>query len=160
MRFRKTLIASALCFLALAAAVHAQAPVPQVQTLNQTDLFQVIPRGAPSAQSSFAVLPKVTNVAGYYKSGTSAGTGGNYTFGSNVTYAMMQNSGTITSLYFTLAASPSDGSMNCVFNIGAITFAYVAANTGQSINNAVTTMAAAARTCYLYSQSNATWDRF
>lgn len=160
MTFKKSLLGLvAVGLLAMSAAVHSQVSPPQIARLGQTDLMQVIPQGQPSAQSVYAPVPRVTNTYGYYKSGANASSGSTYTFGTDVTYAMMQNSGTITHLYFTLASAPSDGAMNCIFNIGQITFAYVAANTGQSINNAVTTLAANAQTCYLYSRSNATWDR-
>jgi len=168
MTLKKSLIALvALGSLALAGVVHSQVNAPQVSTLNQTDLFQVIPRGQPSAQGQFAVLPKITNVYGYYKASTSVSTSGfTYSFGSNVTYAAFDASGTSTYGYFTLATAPSDGSLNCIFSTAAVTFTYVcSASTGKgnctttSVNDGITTLAANGRACYLYSASNTAWDR-
>jgi hypothetical protein len=59
-----------------------------------------------------------------------------------------------------LAAAPSDGARECIFTSGAaITTLVVAANTGQTINNAVTSLSANTGACYLFSRSNLTWDR-
>lgn len=158
LNIRTSLIAAAIGLVGLSGAVLSQS-APQVPFLNPTDLIQVIPNGQPGPANQYTVPAKITNTIGYYKSGANAATAGTYTYGSNVTFAMFQNSGTITSLYVTLAANPSDGSRNCMFAIGAITFIYVAANTGQSINNAITTLSALSGACYTYSLSNATWDR-
>lgn len=67
--------------------------------------------------------------------------------------------GTLAAGYVNLAPSPTDGTDQCVFSSKAITNFYPTAINGASINNAVTTLAANTRVCYLYSLSNTTWDR-
>jgi hypothetical protein len=62
-------------------------------------------------------------------------------------------------LTIVLAAAPSDGARECVFSADIVTTLVVSANTGQSINNAATSLAANASACYIYSLSNLTWDR-
>jgi hypothetical protein len=67
---------------------------------------------------------------------------------------------TLSAVTIVLAAAPSDGARECIFSGGyGVTTVVVAANTGQSINNAVTSFAANVGACYLYSASNLTWDR-
>ncbi len=161
---RNTLIAGAIAFLGITGLALSQS-APQVSVLHPTDLIQVIPFGQPSAQSFYATPPLITNQYGYYK-GT-PGAGFAYTVGTNVTYTAFNPSGTLTSGYVTLPANPSDGTRTCVFTTQTITAFYVAANTGQSITSAggfssgVTSTALSINTgaCWLYSVSNATWDR-
>lgn len=160
---KKSLIAAGLAFLLGSGVVYSQTiSVPTLTTLRPfIDLIQVIPNGKPSAQSQYAPPALVTNVYGYYKSGTNAGAGFNYTFGANVTFAQFSPSGTIASGYVTLPANPSDGARACIFTTQTITAAYVAANAGQSINGALSSTSLSANTgaCYLYGASNTTWDR-
>ena len=157
----KTRILAALLLLgAFAGYALAQTViVPQVSTLNpNADAIQVIPNGAPQVGNKYAPPALLTNVYGYYKGGAVT-TGFVYTFGQNVTYAQFAPSGTLAWGYFYLAAAPSDGARNCLFSTQTLTGATVYANTGQSINNAVTSVTANTGVCYLYSASNATWDR-
>lgn len=158
LKLKTLLIAAAIGFIGLSGAVLSQS-APVVPFLHPTDLIQVVPFGQPSAGNQYATPPQLTNQFGYYKSGANAASTGTYTFGPNVTYAMFENSGTLAGFYTTLAANPADGALNCSFAIGALTIFGVAANTGQSINNAVTTLGALGSVCYMYSLSNATWDR-
>ena len=156
----KRLPLASISLLALGALAIAQTiSVPQRTVLTQTDLIQVIPGGIPSAQSVYSTPEQITNVAGYYKAATT--TGFTYTFTNAVTYAALRPAGTLAAGYVILAPTPSDGSRNCVFTTQTITAFYVAANTGQSINNAFAGTALSANTgaCYLYGASNATWDR-
>lgn len=81
------------------------------------------------------------------------------TFGNFQRILALAPSGTLTYGYTTLAPNPVDGAENCTFSTQTITELTVSANAGQSINNAVTTLAANAQACFLYSQSNKTWDR-
>lgn len=146
----------------LGAAALAQIGVtpPQVQTVSPTaDRIQVVPNGAPQAQSQYASPAQITAVHGYYKSVPL--TGFTYTFSNAVGYAAFNPAGTLAALYIVLAPSPSDGTRACIFSSQTITALYVAANTGQSINNAIsgTSLSANTGACYLYSASNLTWDR-
>lgn len=152
--------AAALAFLALAGVVHSQTIfIPKVTTLSPTnDAIQVIPNSTPVVGNVYAPPALVTNVYGYYKGGAFT-TGFVYTFGTNVTYAMVAPSGTLAQGYIYLAAAPSDGARNCFFSTQTVTAVTVYANTGQSINNAATALTANTGVCYMYSLSNATWDR-
>ena len=162
MSIRKSLIGLAVAGAALLGVggyIVAQViVVPQVATLNpNNDVIQVIPNGAPAANEVYATPALITNVYGYYKSVPA--TNFVYTFTKNVTFAAFNPSGTLAALSAYLAPNPSDGARNCIFSTQTVTAAYVYANTGQSINNAVTALVANTGVCYLYSASNTTWDR-
>lgn len=87
-------------------------------------------------------------------------TGFSSTFAASQGDMIMAPAGTLAAGYVTMAPSPvPDGRKACVFSTQEITLLYWSANTGQTMNNAVTTLAANARNCYLYSLSNKTWDR-
>ncbi len=165
MKKRNILIGAVLAFGLVTAAIAQTITVPQVPPGGihpTTDLIQVLPAGRPSAQSVYATPSQITGTFGYYKSAASSpATGFTYTWGQNVTYASFTPSGTLAAGYFTLAAAPSDGQRNCAFTTGTITAAYVAANTGQSVNAALSATSISANTgfCYIYSAANATWDR-
>lgn len=157
---KSLLIGGALGFLALSVAALSQTiTVPQVQIVNPNDLIQVVPRGQPSAGNQYATPAQITSQSGYYKSVPAAAF--TFTFGNSQTYAAFAPAGTLASGYVTLAPAPSDGARECIFTTNTITAFYVAANSGQSINAAFTggTLSANTGTCYLFSLSNATWDR-
>lgn len=149
--------ALALGWLGLSGAVLSQTVVPKVSIINPTDLFQVIPLGNPSVGNQYATPSQITSQSGYYKSIPSSLF--TFTFANNQTYAVFVPSGTLAYGYVKLAPAPSDGARECFYSQAAITTLYLTANTGQTINNAVTTLGAQAGNCYLYSASNATWDR-
>lgn len=162
MKMRKTLIAVAVGFLGFASLALSQTITVPLVTVSHpfADLIQVIPNGQPVAQSQYAPWAGVTNVYGYYKSPTSIANGFNYQFGTNVTYAQLGNASAISSGYIYLAAAPLDGARNCFFSIGGVTaLTLYAGTTSQTLNNAATAMVANTGICYLYSQSNTTWDR-
>lgn len=149
---------AAVGLLAFGTAVIAQVNAPQVATINPTaDRIQVVPNGQPSAQSVFASPAQITAVKGYYRSAPTSLF--NFTFGNAQSLAAFDPAGTLAYGYVTLAPNPSDGTEACFFSTAAITTLYVAANTGQTLSDAVTTLAANARNCYLYAQSQATWYR-
>ena len=55
MKFKKTLIAAGLGFLAFAGiAISQPITVPLLSTLGQTDIMKVVPKGQPKAQSQYA----------------------------------------------------------------------------------------------------------
>ena len=151
-----------LAFLLLSGAVVSQTyNPPQIAVSHPfADLLQIIPNGQPVANSIYTPWASVTNVYGYYKSPTTIASGFNYQFGTNVTYAQLNNAASITGGYVYLAAAPFDGARNCIFSIGGVGGVVVyAGTTSQTINNAITAMTASTSYCYLYSQSNTTWDR-
>jgi hypothetical protein len=158
MRINRTLLSAAAAALAFAGLAYAQSvPVPQVPIINPTDLIQVVPLGQPSAQSKYATPAQITSQLGYAK--YSPLTAFSYTFANSQSDIVLTHSTTIAQGTITFAAAPSDGARECVFAQNTVTTLNLAANTGQTLNNAVTTIAAAARVCYLYSISNLTWDR-
>jgi hypothetical protein len=155
---KKYLIAAGLAFLTFTGlAVSQTISVPQVSIVNPTDLFQIIPLGKPSAQSIYATPAQITSQSGYYKS-TPASLF-TFTFGNSQSYAAFQNASALAYGYVTFAPAPSDGSRECLFSIGGVTTLYLSANTSQTLDNAITTMAANTGYCYLFSLSNTTWDR-
>ena len=155
---KKSLVLAILAVLGVAGYAIAQTiSVPQVAIINSNDLLQVIVHGAPTAGSQYATPSQITSQSGYYKSiPTTLNT---FTFGNTTSNAAFAPAGTIAGLYVTAAPNPSDGARECAFTTQTITAFYWAANTSQSINNAVTTLSANTGACYLYSLSNATWDR-
>jgi hypothetical protein len=151
-------IAASAALLVAGYVVAQVIVVPQVTTLNpNNDVVQVIPNGAPAANEVYATPALLTNVYGYNKSVPL--TGATFTFGKNVTYASINPAGTIAAYTITLAANPSDGARNCLFSTQIVTSLTVNANTGQSINSAASAMTANGTVCYIFSLSNATWDR-
>ena len=154
----KILIGAAVGFLALSGAVLSQVvTLPQVPIINPTDLMQIIVKGQPTAQSSYATPSQITSQQGYYKSIPSSLF--TFTFANNQSVADFVPSGTLAYGYITLAPSPSDGAQECFYSKSAITTLYLSASAGQTLNDAVTTLAAVTKNCYLYSASNLTWDR-
>lgn len=152
----KTLLSLAAALLFSAGAL-AQS-VPQVQTVSPTnDRIQVIPGGRPSAGNVYGSPAQITAVKGYYRSAPANLF--TFTFGNAESLAAFDPAGTLNYGYVTLAPNPSDGTEACVFSTAAITTLYLSANTGQTLSDAVTTLAANARNCYVYALSQATWYR-
>jgi hypothetical protein len=139
------------------AALAQVTPIPNVSIINPTDLIQVVPKGVPSAQSQYATPAQLSSQSGYVK--VSPVTGFSYTFGNSQSYLVITSSTTLAQGTVTLASAPSDGARECIYTQNIVTAFAVVAPTGESINNAVTATTAAANFCYLYSLSNATWDR-
>jgi hypothetical protein len=155
---KKILMAVAAGIFGFAVAALAQTIiVPQNAVVNPTDLFQIIPGGVPSAQNKYVTPPQITSQSGYAK--FSPVTGFSYTFGNSQSYIVLTNSTTIAAGTITFAPAPSDGARECVWAQNTVTTLALAAASGQTLDNAVTTLSAATAACYLYSASNATWDR-
>lgn len=156
---KRTYVAAAalLGTVSLAAIAWAQATPPIAVNINSDDLVKVIPHGAASARDLYAHPNQLTTQYGYYKS--SPATGFTYTFGSNVSKASFTPSTTLSTGTITMPANPNDGAQVCFWSKQIVSTLTVNSNTGQSINDAVTTVAAAGHACYLYSLSNTTWDR-
>ena len=151
-----------------------------VAALAQTTFFTAIgdlifpfkPPGAPTSTTPgkngsigdpvFGGMAPVNGNLSYTKAIPT--TGFSLTFGNWQEEMVLAPAGTLAAGYVTMAPAPVDGGKACVFSSQQITAFYTAAGAGQSINNAFTgqTLAATsatARTCFLYSQSNKTWDR-
>jgi len=148
--------------LLMGTAAFAQTAT-QVPTLNPTsDLIPVIPLGQPSARTVYA-SPAEINATSYAvkrtPTTTSAGDGYTSTFGNYQTKLILSPALTMSYAYVTFAPAPSDGATECVFSKSAITALWLTANTGQTVNDAATSLAANGSVCYTYSSSNLTWDR-
>jgi hypothetical protein len=149
---------AAAALVGFGAAAFAQTiAVPQVQIINPTDLFLDVVAGQPNARSQYATAAQITSQMGYQKA--SPITAFSYTFGNSQGLIVLTNSTTIAQGTITFAAAPSDGAQECIFAQNIVTTLNLVAPTGETLDNAVTTIGAAARVCYLYSLSNATWDR-
>lgn len=143
--------------MALASAAAAQSAPTQVLQIHPTDLIQVLPYGIPQPVWVFASPAQLTSQYGYVKNVPL--TGFSLIFGNAQSYLGLNPGGTLAAGTVTLAPAPSDGARECIFSTQTITSLTVSANSGQSINNAVTTLSANTGACYLYSASNLTWDR-
>ncbi len=82
-----------------------------------------------------------------------------YTFAAGIQNLVMNPAGTLAAGTITMPASPADGMTIRFSTSQAITALVVAANTGQSIVSAVTTLAAGGGAVYIYRLSNTTWYR-
>lgn len=149
---------AALAAFAASLAVAQTISVPKVAIIGSTDLIQVIPGGAPSAQSKYAYPNQITSQMGYQKK--SPVTGFTYSFGNADSLIALSHSTTLAEGTITFAAAPSDGAQECVYAQNTVTTLNLAAGAStQTIVNAVTTIGAAAKICYLYSLSDQTWTR-
>lgn len=158
MQFRKSLIAGLAVLVGFCGAVVAQSvSVPQVSIINTDDLVQVIPHGKPSAQSVYSTPALLVAQRGYQVK--SPVTAFSYTFGNSDSLIVLTNGTTVAQGTITFSAAPSDGAQQCLYAQNAVTTLGLAGNTGQTVNNAVTTIAAAASVCYVYSLSSLTWNR-
>lgn len=156
-KLKLSLIAAGVGFLGLSTAVLSQVFAPTVSIINPTDLIQIIPLGSPSAQSQYVSPALLVAQQGYYKSAPVSGF--TFTYGNSQRTAAFNPAGTLAYGYVTFSPAPSDGAEQCFFSTQAITTLYLSANTNQTLTSAVTTLAANGRDCYLYSASNATWNR-
>lgn len=155
---KKILLAVAAGLFGFAVAALAQTVAPPTSSVvNPTDLFPIIKGGVGSAQTIYVAPAQITSQSGYVKA--SPVTGFTYTFGNSQSFLVLTNAATVSQGTVTLAAAPSDGDRNCMFAQSTVTTLNLAASTGQTLDNAITTLGPAAAACYLYSASNATWDR-
>lgn len=155
-----------IALMVVGAIASAQSVLPLVANVNPTaDRVQIIPNGQPSAQSVYATPAEAANLSVYYKSAAVVSSGlaaSAYThvFGNYEQYATFNvNGSAITYLYLQTAPAPNDGARECAFSVPGVTTLYWTANTGQTIDNAITSISAATGACYVYSASNLTWDR-
>lgn len=140
-----------------AVAISQTVSVPQVTIINPTDLFQVVPKGQPSAGNVYATPAQITSQMGYVKA--SPVTGFTYTFGNSQSILVLTHASLLASGTVVFASAPSDGAQECIWAQNGVTTLNLSKATGHTINNAVTTIAAASKVCYLFSLSNLTWDR-
>lgn len=159
--FTKTkfaLIAGAVALGFAASALAQSVSVPQVSIINTDDLVQVVPHGKPQAQSQYSTPALLVAQRGYQQK--SPVTGFSYTFGNSDSLIVLTHSTTIAQGTITFAGAPSDGAQECLYAQNTVTtLGLVAGANSATINNAVTTITAAAQVCYLYSLSANAWYR-
>jgi hypothetical protein len=86
-------------------------------------------------------------------------TGFSYAFPIGITTLIVQPAGTLATGTITMPALPADGMVVAFSSTQIITTLTVSANVGQSIVNAVTTLAAGGGAKYIYRLANTTWYR-
>lgn len=86
-------------------------------------------------------------------------TGFSYTFATGITTLIANPAGTLATGTITMPGSPADGMVITFNSTQIITALTVNANAGQSIVNAVTTLAAGGGAKYIYQLANTTWYR-
>jgi hypothetical protein len=160
---KKILIGAVLGALAIGGYAVAQViPVPQVPALGQTDLVQIIPRGAPSAQSVYAPAGGVAGVEQYsYQVPLTAFA---ITVPAYVSLLYLNPAGTLATGAVTMETTPSDGQKFCLESTQTQTAITVSANTGQTMLTtiglgAVTALVANTRVCYYYNAPLSGWIR-
>ena len=143
-------------------AAFAQVAVPSAGALHQNDQVNVVPYGAPSAQSVYATPGNIAGVEQYsYQIPLTAFT---ITPPNGTSLLYLNPAGTLATGTLTMQASPSDGQKFCVQSSQTQTAITVSANTGQTISTtiglgALTAMVQFTRYCYLYQGALATWIR-
>lgn len=162
MSFKKRFLAglAAACAVGLASFAVAQViTVPQVQSIGQTDLVQVIPLGQPSAQNIYATPGAVAGVLQYAQQ--TPLTGFAITVPARTSLMFITPAGTLATGAFTMEPTPSDGQSVCLISSQTQTAVTVAGNTGQTIGGfaALTAMVANTRYCYFFNRATATWYR-
>lgn len=157
----KRILLGAVAALALAGAALAQViTVPQVQSLGQTDLVQVIPQGIPTAQSQYIPAPAIAGVEDYsYQIPLTAFA---ITVPAHTSFLYLNPAGTLATGALTMEATPSDGQHICLQDTQTQTAITISANTGQSLGgiSAPTALVAATRYCWFYNRPLATWIRY
>ena len=84
-------------------------------------------------------------------------TGFSYTFAAGTQVLVMNPAGTLATGTITMPASPADGMTITFSSTQTITALTVSANTGKTINNAVTTLAAGQSASYVYRTASTAW---
>ena len=139
-------------------AVQAQVTLPQVTSVDPTDLIQVVPNGAPSAGNKYSTAAKINGVVGYANGGA-ATTGWTFTMANGQTNYFIQPAGTLATGVLTLPPNPGDGQRACFLSTQTQTAITWTANTGQSLSNAPTAGVAMVPQCMQFSATTATWYR-
>lgn len=152
-------VLSAWAALALSHSLFAQTiAVPQAATVTATkDLLRIVPNGQPNVAGVFTTPAGILSTSNYTVA--SPLSGGSATFGNTQTEMIFNGAATTAAYTVTTAPAPSDGDKECIYTKGAITSLTLSANTGETINDAVTSMNATTRVCYIYTLNSLTWNR-
>lgn len=134
----------------------AQTNIPHLFVVSPTGQEIVTVEGT-GPQIESVRLSQMRDAAGYTKlaaATTLTNTIPNYTS----TWSIVSGS-TVTTLNLTMPSAPADGQIVRIWSQPAVTTLNMSANTGQTLNNAITSLSAAAGASYQYSLSNTSWDR-
>lgn len=163
MKTRYLIALGVVALFGLGAAGAQISPVPQVQSIGQTDLVQVVPQGQPTAQSQYIVAPAIAALEDYsYQIPSTAFA---ITVPAHTSLMYLNPAGTLATGAFTMEATPSDGQHLCFEDTQIQTAVTISANTGQTMLTsiglgAVTAFVANTRYCYFYNRPLAGWIRY
>lgn len=151
-------VGTAVAFLLVGAIANAQAPgVPNPDAITSPTGFERIPVENPGPYIAIVELRQMRDAVGY-QTVTQAATNVLGAIASNVSEVDFTGatSGTAT---LTTPANPKDGQHLDIFTAAGLTTVTITANTGQTISNAVTALAALSSARYTYNLATTTWVR-
>lgn len=126
--------------------------------LDGTEKFEAI-QGAVPATVALTSPQLKTYTSKYDYTYNVPVTGFSLTIGAGIQALILNPAGTLATGTVIMPAAPVDGQVTSVSSTQIITALTVSPNTGQSIANAPTTLAAGAGFRYLYRAANTTWYR-
>lgn len=135
----------------------AQAPHPLIPSLAGTEFVEI--DNGVSASKVFATLNQLAALPVAAYSRQVPLTGFSLTIGPGVGYLVLDPAGTLATGTVTMPAAPADGQTAGVASSQTITALTVSANAGQTISNAVTTLAPGGVAAYVFVKSNTKWYR-
>ncbi len=125
-------------------------------TLTGTEAFE-------SVQSSNTVQLSATQIKAYTDRATYTYnvpvTGFSLTIGAAIQYLILEPAGVLATGTITMPASPTDGFLVGFSSTKIVTTLTLTPNTGQTIRNSPTALAAGVGITFLYRSANATWYR-
>ena len=125
-------------------------------TLTGTEAFE-------SVQSSNTVQLSATQIKAYTDRATYTYnvpvTGFSLTIGAAIQYLILEPAGVLATVTITMPVSPTDGYRVGFTSTQAVTTLTLTPNTGQTIRNSPTALAAGVGITFLYRSANATWYR-
>jgi hypothetical protein len=86
-------------------------------------------------------------------------TGFSYTFPASSQVVLFKPAGTLATGTITMPLAPSDGMIVTMASTQIITTLVLNGNTGQTVNNAITTLSAGGFASYLYRSTDTSWYR-
>jgi len=152
---------AAILLAGLGGILTAEAQIPSppaLQSLNQSDLVPVIPRGVGGVPSQYASPGFVGGMLSEQL--VVPLTAFTITPNNNTTLLFLNPAGTLATGTITFAAAPSDAQEFCWTSSQTQTAVTMTANTGQSIvGTGVTAGVAGTEYCWRYISATATWYR-
>jgi len=162
MKKRYLIALAAISGFGISAAIGQSIVIPQVQSIGQADLVQIVPNGVPTASAVYAPAGAVAGIDLY--SYQVPLTGFSITVPAHTSLLYLNPAGTLATGTITMEAAPSDGQRVCFEDTQTQTAVTISANTGQTMLTsiglgAVTAFVANTRYCYFFNRSLAGWIR-